>query len=193
MTTIVTILTEGFADWETTLLNAVAHGFYKADVHYASPGGKPVTSSGGMKVMPGLKLEAIDLDKLDALVISGGAIWQTPDAPDLTELLRAAKASGKVIGAICDATVASARTGILDDVKHTSNGDGYLDATGYKGKKLYQDVPHAVADKKIVTASATAPVSFMAEVMKQVGLGDAQLDYYVGMHAAQFDAMKRAA
>ena len=29
MTTILTILTEGFADWETTLLIAVAHSFYK--------------------------------------------------------------------------------------------------------------------------------------------------------------------
>lgn len=30
MPRIVTILTEGFADWETTLLNAVAKGFYRA-------------------------------------------------------------------------------------------------------------------------------------------------------------------
>lgn len=193
MTTIVTILTEGFADWETTLLNAVAHGFYKADVHYASPGGKPVTSAGGMRVAPDMALEDIDLDKLDALVVSGGAIWQTPAAPDLKPLLTAARQKGKVIGAICDATVASAKTGILDDVKHTSNGDGYLDPTGYKGKKLYQDAPHAVADKKIVTASATAPVSFMAEVMRQVGLADEQLDYYVGMHAAQYGEAKKAA
>ncbi|RYD92982.1 MAG: hypothetical protein EOP61_24470 [Sphingomonadales bacterium] len=52
MTKIVTILTDGFADWETTLLNAVAHGYYKVETHYATPGGKPVTSSGGMRVTP---------------------------------------------------------------------------------------------------------------------------------------------
>jgi putative intracellular protease/amidase len=193
MTTLVTILTEGFADWETALLNAVAHGFYKAEVHYASPGGAPVTSAGGMRVTPGMAIEDIDLDNLDALVVSGGTIWQTPAAPDLKPLLTATKQQGKVIGVICDATVAAARTGILDDVRHTSNGPGYLDATGYKGAKLYQDVPQAVADRKIVTASATAPVSFMAEVMRQVGLADDQLDYYVGMHATQFGESKKQA
>ena len=186
MTTIVTILTDGFADWETALLNAVAHGFYKAETQFASPGGRPVTSSGGMKVTPELALENLDLDQLDALIVCGGSIWQSPDAPDLTTLLNAAKAKGKVIGAICDGTVAAARTGLLDTIDHTSNGEGYLDGTGYKGKAHYRTSPHAVVDQKVVTAPATAPVSFMAEVMKAVGLADDNLDYYVGMHAAQY-------
>lgn len=186
MTKIVTLLTDGFADWETTLLNAVAHGFYNVDVAYATPGGKPVTSSGGMTVTPDLAFEDLDVQALDALVVSGGTIWQTPAAPDLTEVLLAANAAGKVIGLICDATVAGARTGLLDDVAHTSNGAGYLDGTGYRGKALYRDVPHAVSDQGVVTASATAPVSFMQEVLRALGTADDQLDYYVGMHAAQF-------
>lgn len=186
MTTIVIILTEGFADWETTLLGAVAHGFYKADVRYAAPGGRQVLSSGGMKVTPDMALEAVDVAALDALVVCGGTIWQTPEAPDLTHLLNDAQEYGKVVAAICDGTVAAARTGILDKVRHTSNGAGYLDASGYAGKALYQDVPHAMSDGRVVTASATAPVSFMAEVMKAVGLADEQLDYYVAMHAAQY-------
>ena len=68
-------------------------------------------------------------------------------------LLHRANEAGKVIGAICDGTVAAARTGLLDNVAHTSNGAGYLDETGYKGKSHYRDVPHAVADKRIVTAA----------------------------------------
>lgn len=185
MTTIVTILTEGFADWETALLNAVAHAFYKAETLFATPGGRPVTSLGGMQVTPGLALESIGLDGLDALIVCGGTIWQTDRAPDLTEILNAAHRKGKVVGAICDGTVAVARTGLLDDIDHTSNGVGYLDFTGYGGKARYQDVPHAVSSKKVITAPATAPVSFMAEVMRAVGLGDANLDYYIGMHAAE--------
>ena len=31
MTKIVTVLTDNFADWETSLLNAVARGFYGVD------------------------------------------------------------------------------------------------------------------------------------------------------------------
>ena len=52
MPRMVTILTQGFADWETTLLNAVAKGFYRAETAYASPGGRPVTSMGVITVSP---------------------------------------------------------------------------------------------------------------------------------------------
>jgi len=186
MTKIVIVLTEGFADWETTLLGAVARQFYGVEVNYAAPGGKPVTSSGGMQVVPDLTLEDVKASEFDAVVVSGGTIWQTPEAPDLSSLLRSAKKAGKVIGLICDGTVAGARTGVLDAVAHTSNGIGYLDATGYKGKAHYRDVPHAVSDQGVITATASAPVSFMQEVMHAIGKGDANLDFYVGMHAAQY-------
>ena len=186
MTTIVTILTEGFADWETTLLNGVARGFYKARSQYATPGGKPVTSTGGMKVAPDLSLEDVGRDQLDALIVCGGEIWQTDKAPDLTIILNAAHEKGKVVGAICDGTVAAARTGLLDSIDHTSNGEGYLDGTGYNGKAHYRNVPHAVSSQNVITAPVTAPVSFMVEVMRAIGLGDENLDYYVGLHAAQY-------
>lgn len=186
MTTILTILTEGFADWETALLNAAAHSFYKVETKYASPGGKPVISSGGMTVQPGLALEAINVADYDAIIVCGGTAWQSPGAPDIAPLLNAAKAEGKLIGLICDATVAAAKVGLLDTIHHTSNGEGYLDATGYKGKELYRDTAAAVTDGRVVTAGGTSPVSFMAAVMAGLGLADANLDYYVGMHAAQF-------
>lgn len=186
MTTIVTILTEGFADWETTLLNAVAHAFYKLETRYATPNGGPVTSSGGMRVMADMAMADINLDAVDGVIFCGGTAWQSPGAPDIAKLARAAAKKGKVVGAICDATVALARTGLLDDIAHTSNGAGYLDVTEYKGKSAYRDVPHAVADGRIITAPGTAPVSFMEAVMKALGKGDEDLAYYVGLHAAQF-------
>ncbi|HQZ11646.1 MAG TPA: DJ-1/PfpI family protein [Devosia sp.] len=186
MTTIVIALADGFAEWETTLLGAVARSYYRAEVRYAAPGARPVTSMGGMTVTPDLALDAIDRDAIDALVVCGGTIWQTSDAPDLTALLTGARARGKVVGAICDGTIAAARSGILDAVRHTSNGAGHLDGTGYGGKARYENVPHAVTDHGIVTAPGTAPVSFMAEVMKATGLADDQLAPFVAMHAAQY-------
>jgi putative intracellular protease/amidase len=185
MTTIVTILTEGFADWETALLNAVAHAYYKADTHFATAGGKPVTSSGGMKVTPNLAIEDIDLETVDAVIFCGGPAWQMPGAPDISKLAKAAVKKGKIVGAICDGTVALAKTGLLDDIAHTSNGEGYLDETGYKGKAQYRNVPHAVTDARIVTAPGTAPVSFMSAIMRLLGKGDEDLAYYVGLHAAE--------
>lgn len=41
MPTIVTILTNGYADWETALLNAVARQYYEIDTHFATPAGGP--------------------------------------------------------------------------------------------------------------------------------------------------------
>ena len=189
MPRIVTILTEGFADWETTLLNAVAKGFYRAETAYASPGGKPVTSMGGMRVTPDMAIEAIDPAALDALVVCGGSAWKQVGAPDITAVVQAARQAGKTVAGICDGTVALARTGVLDAVPHTSNGVGHLDDTGYRGKAGYRDVPAAVSADGVITASATAPVSFAEKVLDALGLADDQLRYYVAMHARQYAGM----
>ncbi len=126
-------------------------------------------------------------------MICGGTGWKQPGAPDISEIARRFHEARKVVAAICDGTFALAKTGLLDSVAHTSNGVGYLDETGYRGKPHYRDVPQAVSDRHIITASATAPVSFMAEVMRELGFADDQLNYYIGLHAAQFSAIQRAA
>ena len=188
MTKIVTILTEGFADWETTLLNAVAHTYYKVVTTYATPGGKSVTSSGGMRVTPDMAAEDVKPDDFDAVIVCGGSAWQGANPPDVAPLLHATKDRGVLLGLICDGTVAAAKAGILDDVRHTSNGAGYLDETGYKGKALYRDTAAAVTDHRIVTAAGTSPVAFMSAIMEGLGVADDNLSYYVGLHAAQYKA-----
>ena len=186
MTTIATILTDGFADWETALLNAVARSYYGVETRFVTPGGRPVRSSGGMLVEADTALEALDVGEVDAVIVCGGTIWQSPAAPDLTGLFAAVAREDKVLGLICDATVAAAKAGILDDVRHTSNGAGYLDATGYAGTAHYIDTPGAVRDGRVVTAPGTAPVRFMGEVLAGLGFADENLAFYEGMHAAQF-------
>ena len=186
MTKIVTLLTDGFADWETSLLNGAGRGFYKFETAYASPGGRPVTSMGGLKVSPNLAIEAIEPKDFDALVICGGSGWDGPDAPDLTDVATRFHNAHKLVAAICDGTIALARTGLLDKVTHTSNGVGYLDKTNYGGKALYRDTPEAVTERGIITAPGTSPVAFMAAVMKALGAADDQLAHYVGLHAAQY-------
>ncbi|MEO8685788.1 MAG: DJ-1/PfpI family protein [Devosia sp.] len=188
MTTIVTILTPGFADWETALLNAVSHNFYKIDTYFATTGGQKVTSAGGMTVTPDLAIEAVDPNQLDALVVCGGDAWSRPGAPDLADLLVRTRAAGKTVAGICDGTLPLARSGILDDVDHTSNSAENLPPTGYRGAGHYRDQPMAVVAGKIVTAPGTAPVSFMAGVMETLGLKDDNLKYYLGLHAAEHRA-----
>lgn len=186
MTRIVTILTEGFADWETTLLNAVAHSYYKVETNYATPGGAPVTSAGGMRVTPDMAAEDVKPGDFDAVIVCGGEAWQAATPPDIAPLLQATRDAGVLLGLICDGTWAAAKAGILDDLRHTSNGAGYLDPTGYKGSAHYRDTPAAVTDHRIVTAAGTSPVAFMTAVMEGLGLANEDLSYYVGLHAAQY-------
>src|SRR5690606_16921907 len=117
------------------------------ETRFATPGGTAVRSAGGMLVSPDLAFENVDFRAVDALVICGGTIWKTEAAPDLTAAVRAVRSADRLVAGICDGTLALARTGVLDDLAHTSNGAGYLDESGYRGQSGYRDVPHAVADR----------------------------------------------
>lgn len=188
MTTLVTILTPGYADWETALLNAGAREYYHIDTRFATPGGEPVTSAGGLRIVPNLAVEDIEIDRVDAIVVNGGTIWSSPDSPDLSQLLRDAHAAGKTVGGICDGVVALARAGLLDHVRHTANGPESLPPTGYAGAAHYDGSSRAVLDRNIVTAPGTAPVSFMGAVLEALGLRNGDLDFYLGLYATEHQA-----
>lgn len=188
MTTFVTILTPGYADWETALLNAAARSYYGINTLFATPDGEEVVSSGGLKVTPHMAVADINVDEIDALLVNGGTIWSTPQSPDISEVLRGAHAAGKTVGGICDGTLALARAGLLDDVPHTSNGPESLPDTGYKGVELYRDQPQAVLSGKIVTAPGTAPVSFMGAVFESLGMRNGDLDFYLGLYGTEHKA-----
>lgn len=188
MIRIVTILTPGFADWETALLNAGAREYYRVETSFASPDGQPLTSAGGMRVAPHMAVADIDVAAVDAVLVNGGTIWTTPSAPDLGPLLRAAHAEGKTVAGICDGVLALARAGLLDTVRHTANGPESLPDTGYAGKAHFIGSPRAVLDRRIVTAPGTAPVSFMGAVLESLGLRNGDLDFYLGLYAAEHQA-----
>jgi putative intracellular protease/amidase len=193
MTKIVTVLTDGFADWETSLLNAVARGFYGTDTAYATLDGMPVVSMGGMKVTPDFALGDLDAAGYDALIVCGGGAWEQENPPDINAVLQKAAADGKVVAGICAGSYQLAKAGLLDAVAHTSNSRAELDKTSYRGAAHYRNTAEAVGDGKIVTAAGVAPVSFMAKVMEALGLRDGNLDFYVGLHAAQYGGAQKAA
>jgi putative intracellular protease/amidase len=185
LASIVIILTEGYADWEIALLGGAARGFYGVKVLYAAPGGAPVTSAAGLRVMPDLAIRAIELDAVDALVVCGGSAWRGARAPEIGDLLQRAHRAGILVAGICDGTRPLAAAGLLDELGHTSNSIETLRDTGYKGAAHYWDEPYAVSDGRVVTAPGTAPVSFFAEIMEGLGLADANLDHYFRLLAAE--------
>ncbi len=79
-----------------------------------------------------------------------------------------------------------AQAGLLDQLRHTSNcADNLASLPGYAGALLYQDVPHAVADQRVITAPGTAPVTFAAAVLAALGIADDGLKGYLALHAAE--------
>ena len=185
----ITILTDNFADWETALFNASARYYFGFDVGYAAPQGKPLLSAGGLLVTPQLAIDEIELDGLDVLLVCGGPAWQSAGAPDIGALLAAAQQRGIVLAGICDGTRVLAQAGVLDHVRHTSNSaDNLATLAGYAGAALYQDVPHAVADRGVITAPGTAPVTFAAAVLAALGIAGDELQAYLALHAREHGA-----
>lgn len=156
-----------FADWEPALLAAGARDDFRDQVSWWSPGGRPVPSIGGMTLQVDGAVEDFSPEKADALVLIGSSTWMTPESPDLTPLLRRSAEAGLVVAGICGATLALARAGLLEGCAHTSNDLEFLQkhVPGYQGAAHYRDVPQAVRDGRIITASGAAPTTFATEVL----------------------------
>lgn len=194
MTTILALLTPNYADWEFAMVAAAARGYCEIDVITASPDADAITSMGGLKSMPDMAFNDIDLGQVGALLVIGGTTWESADAPDIGELLRAANWDQRLIGAICGGTRALAASGLLDRVQHTSNFKDYIaDIPNYRGADFYRDVPTALRAGNIITAPGTAPVSFMKTVIGALRKGSRDLDFYAEMFGAEHEGNRRAA
>jgi putative intracellular protease/amidase len=191
MQPIIIIVADGYSDWEIAPLAGVGRAFYDAEVHFASPEGGPITSVAGLTVS--------ETDKFDAagdgvVVVCGGSAYEgDADAvPNLSDRLKDAHGGGRVVAGICGGTIALARAGLLDNVKHTSNGPDYLRkfVNTYSGASNYVDQPVALRDGNIITAAAPMPATFAMEVLAAAGLDTKRAAEIPAMlsreHAANF-------
>lgn len=166
---------DGLADWEASYAIAginrpampEAAGRYR--VRTVGMTAEPVTSMGGVRILPDITLEQLDPAGSALLILPGGDPW---DAGELSEVMPSVGrflAAGVPVAAICGATAGLARAGFLDAVRHTSNAAAYLQATGYRGAECYQEA-ESVADGGIITAGATGALGFAAQIFRQLGL-----------------------
>lgn len=151
-----------FADWEFGLLSGSAADWFGLRTVALTPGGGPVTSIGGFSLNGERSFDPAENADLDAVAVIGSDTWPDAAAPDVSPLLQAVAARGGVVGAICGGTLALARAGLFRDVEHTSNGRDWIlkHLPDYAGRDRYRDVPHAVADGRIVSAPGSAPGTF---------------------------------
>lgn len=156
-----------FADWEYGLLAASAVEWFGARAVSLTPDGEPVTSIAGFRLTPERPAAADVNEDLDAIAVIGSDRWAEAGAPDVAPLLAAVAARGGVVGGICGGTLALARAGLFESAAHTSNGRDWIarHLPGYAGAAHYRDVPHAVADGRVVSAPGSAPGTFAVEFL----------------------------
>ncbi|MFF5185415.1 type 1 glutamine amidotransferase family protein [Streptomyces sp. NPDC000345] len=163
------------ADWETGFAAAhLARGGYEVRTVGASAD-RPVTSIGGLRIVPDLALDSVRPEDSSLLILPGADLWDAGD--DLAPFARTARAflaAGTPVAAICGATAGLAREGLLDDRDHTSAVSFYLAATGYGGGPRYVETD-AVTDGLLVTAGPTEPVAFAREILRLLGVYEGEV------------------
>lgn len=176
MFTIYLYVPDTMADWEPGFITAelCSRRFFRKDapdvsVRTVGLTKEPVRTMGGVTVIPDGTVEDVAVCKESILLLPGGNTWDEPKHGAVIEKAAALLAAGGTVCAICGATVALARAGVLDARAHTSNGAGFLDSfcPSYRGKDLYVDEP-AVADGNLITASGTGALAWAKLILERL-------------------------
>jgi putative intracellular protease/amidase len=161
---------DGFADWEPAFALAELRRSGGRSVVTIGFGLGPVTSMGGLRVVPDRALADIRPAEIEMLILPGGDTWESsyPEA-EVNQALNDLVAADVPVAAICGGTLAVARAGLLNRRRHTSNMPGYIaeHCRDYSGASLYEAVP-SVNDQGVITASGLAPVEFAREIFSQL-------------------------
>ena len=158
---------DGMADWEAALALCEIMKKDKMDVISLGFSQEPVTTMGGLKLLPDMALNDAEPEDMALFILPGGEMWEKEEHPLLQTLLKNLKNMGVPIASICGAVLSLARAGILKDTRHTSNYRGYIEGIvpDYAGKKNYVDDSLAVTDNGVITASGVGYVEFAREII----------------------------
>lgn len=131
----------------------------------------PVTTMGGLKILPDIKLDECSIESTDTLILPGGDTWTETIHQPILKIFERCLKEGILVAAICGATMGLAQTGLLNSRPHTSNDLEYLKmiCPTYTGEKYYK-MESAVTDGKLITASGIAPLEFSVHVLKALGV-----------------------
>jgi len=170
------------ADWELGHLLAELHsGRFtgtRFDVVTVAESPEPVTTMGGVRMLPDALLADLEPGDSDLLVLPGAEIWDAGGGDAFVAAAARFLDAGVPVAAICGATAGLARAGLLDERDHTSAAPEYLAATGYAGGDRYVDA-RAVLDGDLITAGPQSPVQFARATLGRLGLASERtLDAY---------------
>jgi putative intracellular protease/amidase len=166
------------ADWEIGYITAeLISGRYldkrKGPVSLIKTGNSKymITTMGGIEITPDERIDRINFMDGDLLILPGADTWFDDNNQKVLDIVSSLLDREVVIAAICGATSALAKNGILNSRKHTSNDREYLKmiCPEYTGENLYINEPAAV-DGNLITASGLAPLEFAYEVFRKTGV-----------------------
>jgi putative intracellular protease/amidase len=166
-------LYDTLADWEAGhLLAELRTGRFTGtsfDVVTVAESGEPITTMGGVRMVPDMLLADLEPAGSDLLILPGGEIWDGGGGEAFADAAMRFLDAGVPVAAICGATAGLARAGLLDERDHTSAAAEYLAATGYAGGHRYVD-ERAIVDGDLVTAGPQSPVQFARATLARLGL-----------------------
>jgi putative intracellular protease/amidase len=192
MKTVYVYVQDTLADWEA--------GYAVAELHsgrFFRPTAEPLTvktcalaretvrTMGGFRIWPDLTVDEICLSEAALLILPGSDTWLTLQHEMILEKAADFLAAGIPVAAICAATVALGRAGLLNRRRHTSNDLEFLRTIcgdSYAGMKLYEQQP-AVIDGDLITAAGTAPLEFARHIFERLDVfSPATLAAWYGLH-----------
>ena len=165
------IILDQYADWEYSFLasqlqDRIQDKTSPFEVKTVSLSRNPIKSIGGFTTIPDYGIENIPADYAGIILI-GGMSWRTEEAKELAPFVKKAYLDGKIVGAICDATVFLGMNGLLNERKHTSNTQEDLIAAAQKNYTGSENYIHAqaVRDGTLITANGSAYLEFAREAL----------------------------
>jgi putative intracellular protease/amidase len=142
---------------------------------------EPIRTAGGITMVPDMAVDELVPEGSTMLLLPGGTTWHQPEHQAVVEKAKAFLARGVPVAAICGATEALARAGVLDTRRHTSGAPQQVTLDGYHGAALYQ-FEAAVTDGDLITAGPTAPLEWAYHIFKHLGVNnDDVLDAWYGL------------
>jgi transcriptional regulator GlxA family with amidase domain len=138
----------------------------------ASLGGRPVTSTSGLSLIPATNLGECGADPIDTLVVPGGGGTARPD-PELIEWLRAHGPQARRVTSVCTGAFLLAAAGLLDGRNATTHW-AYADslARQFPAVNVHPD-PIFVRDGQIATSAGVTAGIDLALALVEEDLGHA--------------------
>ena len=98
------------------------------------------------------------------MILPGADTWFEDNNKKIMNLIPELLGQNVTVAAICGATLALAKNGILNTRKHTSNDKEFLKIScpEYSGEDLYLNQP-AVTDGNLITATGLAPLELFRQ------------------------------